>query len=106
MADGFVKRYASKEDIDGLPAGEGVFLPCSFWFADNLALLGRRDEADRIFRRLLELRNDLGLVSEEYDPAIRRLLGNFPQAFTHVCLINTAMNLSRITGPAKDRQTS
>jgi GH15 family glucan-1,4-alpha-glucosidase len=77
-----------------LPAGEGAFLACSFWLADNFALLGRRHDAIRLFERLLELRNDVGLLSEEYDPVKRRLVGNFPQAFSHVSLINTASNLS------------
>ena len=104
--DGLVARYATKQEVDGLPAGEGAFLACSFWLADNFALLGRRDDALRLFERLLELRNDVGLLSEEYDPAKRRLLGNFPQAFSHVSLINTASNLSRRKGPAEDRQRS
>ncbi|MGE5305843.1 MAG: glycoside hydrolase family 15 protein [Alphaproteobacteria bacterium] len=104
--NGFVARYPTKPEIDGLPPGEGVFLPCTFWLADNLALLGRRAEAQKLFERLLDLRNDLGLLSEEYDPAKRRLLGNFPQAFTHVSLINTASNLSRTHGPAHHRQRS
>jgi GH15 family glucan-1,4-alpha-glucosidase len=106
MIDGLVTRYSTKPELDGLPAGEGVFLACSFWLADNFALLGRQDDAVRLFERLLELRNDVGLLSEEYDPAKRRLVGNFPQAFSHVSLINTATNLSRYTGPAEDRQHS
>jgi GH15 family glucan-1,4-alpha-glucosidase len=106
LKDGFVTRYDTKEEIDGLPPGEGAFLPCTFWLADDFALLGRRDEALRLFKRLLALRNDLGLLSEEYDPAECRFLGNFPQAFSHVSLINTASNLSRTIGPAKDRQRS
>jgi GH15 family glucan-1,4-alpha-glucosidase len=106
MTDGLVVRYATKQEVDGLPAGEGAFLACSFWLADNFALLGRRDDAVRLFERLLELRNDVGLLSEEYDPVKRRLLGNFPQAFSHVSLINTASNLSRGAGPAEDRQRS
>jgi GH15 family glucan-1,4-alpha-glucosidase len=106
MRDGLVARYSSKPELDGLPAGEGVFLACSFWLADNFALLGRQDDAVRLFERLLELRNDVGLLSEEYDPSKRRLVGNFPQAFSHVSLINTATNLSRYTGPAEDRQRS
>ena len=106
MTEGFVARYATKQEVDGLPPGEGLFLPCTFWLADNLALLGRYDDARRLFERLLNLRNDVGLLSEEYDPAQRRLLGNFPQAFTHVSLINTASNLAHARGPAKDRQHS
>src|SRR5207249_6118459 len=85
--DGLVYRYAHDEEgriVDGLPPGEGAFLPCTFWLADNYVLLGRRDEARRVFERLLEVRNDVGLLSEEYDPAARRLVGNFPQAFSHV----------------------
>jgi len=78
-----------------LPPGEGAFLPCTFWLADNLALQGRLDEAEEIFERLLELRNDLGLLAEEWDPNAQRQLGNYPQAFTHVALVNTAFNLTR-----------
>lgn len=102
--DGFVARYAPDPEVDGLPGGEGAFLPCSFWLADNLALLGRHDDARRLFDRLLSIRNDLGLLSEEYDPGLRRLVGNFPQAFSHIGLINTAFNLDPDrTGPAQDR---
>jgi GH15 family glucan-1,4-alpha-glucosidase len=101
--DGFVARYDTRSDVDGLPAGEGAFLPCTFWLADNLVLLGRRDEARELFDRLLGLRNDVGLLSEEYDPRAKRLVGNFPQAFSHVGLVNTALNLSREGGPAHDR---
>ena len=92
--DGFIKRYRSKERIDGLPPGEGAFLPCTFWLVDILALLGRVDEARDIFERLLGLRNDVGLLSEQYDPEAQRLLGNFPQAFSHVSLVNCACNLA------------
>ena len=95
MHDGFVARYDTHRTEDGLPAGEGTFLPCTFWFADNLALQGRRQEAADLFDRLLALRNDVGLLSEEYDPRSNRLLGNFPQAFSHLCLISTALNLDR-----------
>ncbi len=90
MDRGFVKRYdTAGPNVDGLPPGEGVFLPCTFWLADNLALLGRRDEAGEVFDRLLAIRNDLGLLAEEYDLDARRQLGNYPQAFSHVCLVNT-----------------
>jgi GH15 family glucan-1,4-alpha-glucosidase len=103
MFDGFVARYPTETSVDGLPPGEGVFLPCTFWLADNLALQGREAEARAIFERLLEVRNDVGLLSEQYALAARRQLGNFPQAFTHVALINTARNLTRRGGPAEHR---
>jgi GH15 family glucan-1,4-alpha-glucosidase len=107
MEGGFVKRYRSESapDVDGLPPGEGVFLPCTYWLCDNYALSGRIDEARALFARLLALRNDVGLLSEQYDPIGRRLLGNFPQAFSHVSLINTALNLTRSDGPAEDRRS-
>jgi len=95
---GFVYRYLSDKEsqqIEGLPAGEGAFLPCTFWLADNFALQGRFAEARELFERLLGLRNELGLLAEEWDPQARRQLGNFPQAFTHVALVNSAFNLSR-----------
>jgi GH15 family glucan-1,4-alpha-glucosidase len=98
VRDGFVYRYTHDEEarsIDGLPPGEGAFLPCTFWLADTLALLGRLDEAQEIFERLLALRNEVGLLAEQWDPTERRQLGNFPQAFTHVALVNTAFNLDR-----------
>jgi GH15 family glucan-1,4-alpha-glucosidase len=103
MRDGFVIRYATEGGVDGLPAGEGAFLPCSFWFADNLALMGRVDEATALFERLIDCCNDVGLISEEYEPETGRMLGNFPQAMTHVALINTACNLSGRPGPARVR---
>jgi GH15 family glucan-1,4-alpha-glucosidase len=106
VTDGFVLRYRTNEDVDGLPPGEAAFLPCSFWLVDNLAMLGRHEDALALFERLLALRNDVGLLSEEYDPDTRRLIGNFPQAFSHISLVNTASNLSRAIGPAKDRQQS
>jgi len=102
MVDGLVLRYRTKTGVDGLPPGEGVFLPCSFWLADNYSLLGRDDEAKVLFDRLLSLRNDVGLLSEEYDPQARRLAGNFPQAFSHLSLIGTALNLHDV-GPATQR---
>ena len=101
--DGFVLRYPTMPEVDGLPPGEGAFLPCSFWLADNLALQGRTSEARAMFERLLALRNDVGLLSEQYDRSRRRLLGNFPQAFSHVALVNTARNLIRRGGPAERR---
>ena len=87
-------RYDSAATDDGLPEGEGAFLACSFWLADNYAMSGRHDEARRIFERLLTMCNDLGLLSEEYDPLLKRQVGNFPQAFSHVALLSTAFNLS------------
>ena len=104
-ADGFVMRYAddSRGDVDGLPGGEGAFLPCTFWLADNLILQGRRAEGLALFERLCGLANDVGLLAEEYDPRRERLVGNFPQAFTHVALINTAHNLASTRGPARSR---
>jgi GH15 family glucan-1,4-alpha-glucosidase len=101
--DGLVLRYRTHESADGLPPGEGVFLACSFWLADNLCMQGRRDEAHETFERLLGLANDVGLLAEEYDPAAGRLLGNFPQAFSHVGLVNTAMNLYEHAKPAEQR---
>jgi GH15 family glucan-1,4-alpha-glucosidase len=101
--DGFIDRYPTREEVDGLPPGEGTFLLCTFWLADNLALQGRYGEARDLFERLLDVRNDVGLLSEEYDATHKRLLGNFPQAFSHVGLINTAYNLAKVHGPAEDR---
>ena len=96
MEDGFVKRYDEVGNVDGLAGGhEGAFLPCSFWLADNYILAGRVDEARVLFERLVGLCNDVGLLSEEYDSRAGRQVGNFPQAFTHVALVNTAHNLSR-----------
>jgi len=106
VKDGFVARYNTDPAMDGLPPGEGAFLACSFWLADNLALQDRHDEARALFRRLLDIRNDVGLLSEGYDPAAGRLVGNFPQAFSHVGLVNTARNLSRSGGPAEHRPKS
>ncbi len=107
LEDGFVKRYDEAGNVDGLAGGrEGAFLPCSFWLADNYVLMGRLDEARALFERLIALRNDVGLLSEEYDSVARRQVGNFPQAFTHVALVNTAHNLSREFGPAQHRAES
>ncbi len=103
--DGFLLRYRTDETHDGLPEGEGAFLLCSFWLADNYALLGRETEAIDLFERLLSLRNDVGLLSEEFDPRAGRMLGNFPQAFSHVGLVNTAFNLTPDhVAPAKERE--
>jgi GH15 family glucan-1,4-alpha-glucosidase len=96
LVDGLLKRYDTAAAPDGLPAGEGAFLACSFWLVDAYVLQNRWQDARRLFARLLELRNDVGLLSEEYDPRTRRLVGNFPQAFTHVALINSAFNLTRL----------
>ena len=94
MAGGFILRYRTVDaGVDGLPAGEGVFLPCSFWLVDCLELIGRHDDAVALFERLLALANDVGLLAEEYDPKAKRLLGNFPQAFTHLALVNSAFNV-------------
>jgi GH15 family glucan-1,4-alpha-glucosidase len=103
MYKGLVLRYPTETGVDGLPPGEGAFLPCTFWLADNYAMAGRTAEARSLFERLLSLRNDVGLLSEEYDPVLRRQLGNFPQAFTHVSLVNTAHNLMPAKGPAENR---
>ena len=100
MQDGLVLRYRPQEEkVDGLPGGEGVFLPCSFWLVDCLRLLGREKEAHELFERLLALRNDLGLLSEEYDPRAKRQLGNFPQAFSHLVLATAARILGGETPP-------
>jgi len=105
LHDGFLRRYRTRPDgeVDGLPEGEGAFLACTFWLADNYTLLGRTDEARAVFERLLALRNDLGLLAEQYDPVQQRQVGNFPQALSHVSLINTARNLSARIGPAAHR---
>jgi GH15 family glucan-1,4-alpha-glucosidase len=102
LRDGFVYRYDTRESEDGLPPGEGAFLACSLWLADNLILLDRRGEALELLERVLAVRNDVGLLSEQYDPHARRQLGNFPQAFSHVAVVNTVLNLSR-RGPAEQR---
>jgi GH15 family glucan-1,4-alpha-glucosidase len=103
IRDGFVLRYHTSEGADGLPPGEGVFLACSFWLADNYILQGRFDDARKLFERLLSLRNDVGLLAEEYDPSAKRQLGNFPQAFSHLALINTAHNLTSADGAVHQR---
>jgi GH15 family glucan-1,4-alpha-glucosidase len=106
IVDGFVMRYRTETKVDGLPPGEGAFLACSFWLADVYILQGRRAEAERLFKRLVSLRNDVGLLSEEYDFHAARLAGNFPQAFSHLALINTAFNLTRTTKPVEQRAQS
>ncbi|MFL6576809.1 MAG: glycoside hydrolase family 15 protein, partial [Povalibacter sp.] len=103
IRDGFVLRYDTTESDDGLPAGEGAFLACSFWLADAYAMCGRVQEAKALFERLVALRSDLGLLAEEYDVNAKRQVGNFPQAFSHVALLNTAYNLARKQKPAEQR---
>ncbi len=94
LRDGFVIRYDTGQAQDGLPPGEGAFLACSFWLVGNYVLLGRIDEARELFKRLVGLANDVGLLAEEYDPKRKRQVGNFPQAFSHIALINAAYMLS------------
>jgi len=104
LIDGeFVLRYEAENPGDGLPPGEGAFLACSFWLVDNYVLQGRYAEARRLFDRLLSRCNDVGLLAEEFDPLSGRMLGNFPQAYSHVGLINSALSLSREMGPAAER---
>jgi GH15 family glucan-1,4-alpha-glucosidase len=103
LHDGFVLRYDTTTAADGLPPHEGAFLACSFWLVDAFVMLGRGDDARALFERLLALRNDVGLLAEEYDPAARRLVGNFPQAFSHIALVNSAHNLTREQKPAEQR---
>jgi GH15 family glucan-1,4-alpha-glucosidase len=100
---GLVLRYRTEQTVDGLPPGEGAFLACSFWLADVYAMLGRLDDALRLFEHLLSFRNDLGLLAEEYEPRAKRQLGNFPQGFSHIALVNTANNLISRRGPAEQR---
>ena len=104
--DGLVMRYQPSGQLDGLPGDEGMFLPCSFWLVDNLLLSGRVDEARRLYERLIGLSNDVGLLAEEYDLKNQRLVGNFPQAFSHVSLIDSAYGFSRMESPAERRQRS
>ncbi|MGB6539046.1 MAG: glycoside hydrolase family 15 protein [Xanthobacteraceae bacterium] len=103
LRDGFVMRYSTDEVEDALPPGEGAFLACSFWLVDVYVLQGRDADAERMFRRLVGLRNDVGLLSEEYDPRAKRLIGNFPQAFSHLALVNSAYNLTRARKPVHQR---
>lgn len=104
MQDGFVRRYDTDEAEDGVGGSEGMFLACSFWLADNYALQGRLDEAHTLFERLIGTANDLGLMAEQYDVKSGKLLGNFPQGFSHFALVSTALNLSETTGPADIRR--
>ena len=104
--DAFVSRYETSQEVDGLPPGEGAFLLCSFWLADNLALIGRRRDAKRVFEHILEIRSSVGLLSESYEVCAGRLVGNYPQAFSHVGLLNTARNLAESGGPAEERGES
>jgi GH15 family glucan-1,4-alpha-glucosidase len=106
MRNGLVLRYDPGATDDGLPVGEGAFLACSFWLADAYVMLGRRSDARRLFERLLTLRNDVGLLAEEYDPGSKRMLGNFPQAFSHIALVNTAHNIARAIKPCEQRSGS
>ena len=106
LREGFVLRYETHRVEDGLPAGEGAFLACSFWLADNYKLMGRDSEAERLLERLLRLQNDVGLLAEEYHLGEKRLVGNFPQAFSHVSLVNTIINLYTERGPAHCRSCS
>ena len=105
FVDGFVRRYDTHTTDDGLPAGEGAFLACSFWLVDALLLSGRQDDARQLFERLLSLRNDVGLLAEEYDTETKRLVGNFPQAFSHIALVNSAHNLGHAVKPAEQRSS-
>jgi GH15 family glucan-1,4-alpha-glucosidase len=103
VVGGLVRRYDTETSADGLSPGEGLFLACSFWLADAYLMAGRRDDAVALFEKLLSLRNDLGLLSEEYEPRSRRLIGNFPQAFSHLALVNSASNLAHVRKPAEQR---
>ncbi len=103
MRDGLLLRYETESGVDGLPPGEGTFLVCSFWLADAYALMGRTDDARTLFERLVGLSNDVGLLAEQYEPRSKRMLGNFPQAFSHLGIINTALNLHRAGQPAQQR---
>jgi Glucoamylase and related glycosyl hydrolases len=103
LYDCCVRRYDTLKTLDGLPPGEGAFLPCSFWLVDAYAMSGRFEEAQSLFRRLLAMANDLGLFAEEYDPHGRRMTGNFPQGFSHLSLVTTAFNLAHASKPAEQR---
>ncbi|CAN5242859.1 hypothetical protein BH09GEM1_BH09GEM1_12620 [soil metagenome] len=104
VVTGFVYRYDGALTDDGLPPGEGAFIACSFWFVDNYMQQGRRSDAHRLFTRLLAVRNDVGLLAEEYHPGLRRQVGNFPQAFSHVALVTSALSMrgsARASGPRR-----
>lgn len=103
MIDGFVLRYQAKGGVDGLPDSDAAFLACSFWLADAYQMMGRHEEAVEMFERLLSLRNDVGLLAEQYDPGAKRMVGNFPQGFSHIGMVNTANNLMSARGPAAQR---
>jgi GH15 family glucan-1,4-alpha-glucosidase len=105
VPEGFVLRYRTDQAQDGLPGSEGAFLACSFWLVDAYAVAGRRKDAETLFERLLTLRNDLGLLAEEYDPMTGRLIGNFPQAFSHLALVHSA-NLLGVLGTKKHAQAA
>jgi GH15 family glucan-1,4-alpha-glucosidase len=106
VQDTFVLRYRTTSELDGLPPNEGAFLACSFWLVSNRVMQGRSDEARALFERLLALRNDVGLLSEEYDIERKRLVGNFPQAFSHLALVDAAMSLSQGADPAEHRASN
>jgi GH15 family glucan-1,4-alpha-glucosidase len=103
LHDGLVMRYSTEDVEDALPPGEGAFLACSFWLVDVYILQERFEEAENLFRRLVGLSNELGLLSEEYEPRSKRLVGNFPQAFSHVALVSSAYNLTRVRKPVHQR---
>src|SRR5262249_10911296 len=103
VRDGFVLGYDTQGTDDGLPPGEGAFIACSFWLVNAYAMTGRHEEAVELFERLVALSNDVGLLAEEYDPHARRLVGNFPQGFSHLSLIVTAFNLAHSEKPAEQR---
>jgi GH15 family glucan-1,4-alpha-glucosidase len=106
MYDGFVLRYRTEDSDDGLPPGEGVFLACSFWMVTALKMLGRTDDARKLFERLIGLCNDVGLLAEEYEPRQKRQIGNFPQALSHIALINAAFEFNRLSSPGEQRAQS
>jgi GH15 family glucan-1,4-alpha-glucosidase len=105
LADGLLRRYRSEQQVARLAAGEGTFLPCSFWLVDALTLDGDHDHAAALFERLIGLRNDLGLLAEEYDPTTGRQLGNYPQAFSHIALVNSAFNLANAEARHRSQPT-